>query len=1591
MQRPMAGQQVAQVQRTVRSWATTLILSILLVVVASSSVALGRSEGSGLSSSESQDQHGTVWIAEVGGTLRLATVDGRLVGEFPLDESALAVAVDPLRGNVWVLTQSRILVLDFEGHERWSRVVGETDGTADIVVAEGDGSAWFRAGQSLWNLGADGQLFQRTRLDEAPVALLPSRSVGAVRAVTNRRILDLDARSGAFLMERQAKPGESFRAASLDDGDGVVWVATEDVVYRFRDHVDPEIQVRLPGVAHLVPDGSSGVWAAQGGDLIRIGADGEVVARVEAFTPGLTVTELARADDGTLWAASSLGLAKIAANGKVEFRVFFDPPIVLHDLAVAGPLGAVGPGRGEVPDERSGKARGDEIRTGASPAAALSAGPGAPAESQSLPPDPSAIATPIDPTVTHDLYRETQFLWEGTEESGAIQLGVQPGAIERKRVAVIRGKVVDRSGVAMPGVKVEIRGRSDYGYTLSRSDGEYDIALNGGGKIAVRFSMDGYLTLQRRLSPRWQATVNLPEVAMTPVSGQHVDLASGANAATMVAGAVETDDSGPRQTRLFFPAQTVGTMVMPNGDTQSLSNMRVTATEYTVGEFGEEAMPGDLPLFSGYTYAFEARVEEAEAAGAVSVTFDKPVMHYVDNFLDFPLGEPVPTGYYDRELEQWVPSEDGLVIAIVGVDGQGRAEIAVDETMVAADLPTLEALGFTDDERSVLWSTYQGNVSLWRVALSHFTPWDCNWPFTWPDDAVYPPDAAEGAEDQLDDSCEEEGSVIECETQVIREDIPLVGVPFGLHYSSVRAPGRKTDHQLTVQVSGASVPDSLETMFVKAEVLGTGKIFGDSFDAAPNKTWLFEWDGTDRYGRQVYGTFEVGITVTWLYPAMPTSGGPGNGGGGFGEPGGRILSDQDRGRIAFQRSEIRYVTNALPAPLAGWSITPHHAYDTKGKKVWRGDGTRTGFGLVGEPSILILGDGSDSTDDGAPALDASIGHLEGAAVGPDGTIYFADNYNHKIIRLNTDGIAWTVADNIDWPTDVAVGPAGDLFVCSDDGGNGSGHEILRIDSNGVVHEVLANSQCQSLLITEHRMLYTRELDDRVWTFNREGETWPLDLKPPEDAEEDDGTCFSTWNSVYALKDPRGLAVDLAGFLLITDGACLKRALPNGYLATVAGTGTQADEGDGGPALEASFKSLRDVVVGTDGSIYVLDGSVHRIRKIQGGRITAFAGTGRSGNGDPAANGLATTVAMNIDSMTLDQHGRMVVAGGGSAGQWNGEARLIVPRLPGDDVNEDGQILVPSPDGEEIYVFDIDGRHHETWDAHTGTAVWTFTYDDGRLETVADAFGNETQIVWNGGAPTMIVGPYGHQTTLGTDSNGWVDSIVNPAGEEYGFLFTEEGLISGMNDPEGHDYIYDFDGATGRIQTAIDPLLGGKTLERTDENNITSIAHSTPLGRTTTYQLESLDQGGRQRTVIQPDGATTVSVLAIDGKTSTTTADDTTVSVTEGWDPRFGFTAPIPAKTTFDINGGPTVVTTFHRSIDLEEHDDPMSFTNITDTTTTNGRESKTVYTKETRTYETTSAMGRVYTTSLTEDGLVAEIEMPGFAPVVFDYDNRGRL
>lgn len=131
-----------------------------------------------------------------------------------------------------------------------------------------------------------------------------------------------------------------------------------------------------------------------------------------------------------------------------------------------------------------------------------------------------------------------------------------------------------------------------------------------------------------------------------------------------------------------------------------------------------------------------------------------------------------------------------------------------------------------------------------------------------------------------------------------------------------------------------------------------------------------------------------------------------------------------------------------------------------------------------------------------------------------------------------------------------------------------------------------------------------------------------------------------------LKDVWDVAIDQSGNLFVADfnNARVRRVdAATGIIATVAGSGSAAFGGDGGPATAAGVHPFSVALDGA-GNIFIADRSNHRVRRVDAisGVITTVAGTGAGGySGD---GGLAVSAALNFPwGIDVDDAGNLLVA------------------------------------------------------------------------------------------------------------------------------------------------------------------------------------------------------------------------------------------------------------------------------------------------------------------------------------------------------------
>jgi hypothetical protein len=123
--------------------------------------------------------------------------------------------------------------------------------------------------------------------------------------------------------------------------------------------------------------------------------------------------------------------------------------------------------------------------------------------------------------------------------------------------------------------------------------------------------------------------------------------------------------------------------------------------------------------------------------------------------------------------------------------------------------------------------------------------------------------------------------------------------------------------------------------------------------------------------------------------------------------------------------------------------------------------------------------------------------------------------------------------------------------------------------------------------------------------------------------------------------PSGIVFGPDGNLYVADsGNCRIRMItPAGIVSTFAGT--DESEAIDGPALNASFKFLTNIIFDPHGNMFVADAWASKIRKITpDGIVSTIAGSGEYGTDDGPA--LQASFCRPVD-IAMDEHGNIYVA------------------------------------------------------------------------------------------------------------------------------------------------------------------------------------------------------------------------------------------------------------------------------------------------------------------------------------------------------------
>jgi RHS repeat-associated protein len=1242
----------------------------------------------------------------------------------------------------------------------------------------------------------------------------------------------------------------------------------------------------------------------------------------------------------------------------------------------------------------------------------------------------------------------TAFLYSGPNR---LQFGVDPAVMDPARVAVLRGVVLDAMGTPVDSAMITALGHPEYGHTYSRVDGAFDFAVNGGGSVVLVYSKDGYLPIQRSVFAPWNDFAWLPDVRLTPVDIAVTTILPGGIDTQVARGSPVIDADGNRQATLLFPPGITGSMTMPDGTSVPLTEMSVRATEFTVGPSGRAAMPADLPKTSAYTYAVELSLDEAMMAGAASVEFNGPVPFYLDNFLGFPAGTAVPVGVLDRGVGKWVPSPDGIVIKILDTSS-GIALVDTNGDDVADDDARLSSLGITSAERATLAQLYTAGKTLWRMQTTHFSVFDLNWcwgcdlsadgsPACVPPSPPVPPQP-DTPEPRPDCSG---GSIIECQGQVLREAIPLAGTPYALWYSSREQSGNAAARTIRIPMTDVTLPAGALSVVLEVSVMG--QRLHEEYSPAPSLYREFTWDGNDGYGRRWQGTVvadvRIGFTYRPVYLGAQSVAGQTRSFAAVASRGGTGVYSVIPGRA--EPTFVSWTSFKVPIThwdarglgLGGWTLSEHAAYDRAAMTVHKGDGTiSSGTDLRVIEAAAGGGQGGWNLDRSTPiqgtrAVEAAIPPVGAMTIGADGSVLFlagglgypypSDTY---LWRLSRDGGLYTIAGgpygcsaDEDVPassacvlgqTALAIGPDGGIYYSEYYGVCGS--HVRRISPDGTVRTVFGTrapttiapgtcldpddgipahlarfSTIQSVAFGADGDAYLLEASSHVWRITQDG------LLHRVAGFGATSTCSNPTDAVATTRlfGASDLAFGPDGNLYVVEQNCnrVRRLTPDGIWATVAGGGGSApSDGDGGKATSAVLVSPNKLAFTQRGEMFIAEPDVHRLRVVSSdGIITTYAGKRQSQcpvsvAGAPAlGNGLC-----GLHALATSPGGDAYVDENGNPGGYIRHLRW-----------RGGSDVVPASSGESYDLFDTAGRIVARVDAMTGVARFQYGYGPaGTLTSISDAAGRATTIERDGsGQIQAIVSPDGERTTLGVDGNGFLSFVANPASEAVTLRHGSSGLLESFTDPRGAGYEHTFSYDTkGRLTLDQNPAGGFKTLARTDAGTAYSVAVSTALGRTDTYQVESLATKQTRFTRTRADGTSEVRLVSNDGTQITTSADGTTMTSSLTPDPRFGLQAAT-ATVVLRAPSAKSMTVAKSRTATLSNPADFQSATSLGETLTVNGRAYSSTYDVTNRVLTNTSAGGRTAVAIRDAQGRVTEIRPPGYpalSPTFVSYDTAGR-
>lgn len=1191
------------------------------------------------------------------------------------------------------------------------------------------------------------------------------------------------------------------------------------------------------------------------------------------------------------------------------------------------------------------------------------------------------------------------------EHIGEIPADATVEEYDAERFCILSGKVYDNEKNPLEGVKVSIYGYPEYGSTLSKSDGTYSMATEAGSSKTIQMQKNGYTVAHRN--------VVLPKLDFAHVEDTILETVDSVVTKVFLGGAISlhrsttnTDSFGSRATTLVFDGVTLATVTKADDTTEVLREIDVRATEFKT----PDSMPSPLPSTSAFTFCSDMSIDGVDADSEVS--FDKPVLMYVENFLGFDVGTIVPIGYYSYQKAKWIASKNGVVVKLLDSDGDGNVD-GVDATGddVADDLNND---GFTSDEVSGITS-YSVGGTYWRAEVDHFTPWDMNWPYGPPPSAKAPNAPPPPAKPKDNDNCKKKvNSYIDPLSQVFHEDIAISGTSLTLHYASNRTPGYN-NYSFEVPIVGDEISPDLKEVVLTVTI--AGKLIEKRItDAAVNQNVRIDWDGLDAKGNIVRGAIDAYYNIEYLYDAVyyESSEDFANAFLAAGENPTGIRAREEIGYEQKNKIELFIPTITETAQIAqGWTLSNHDV--EVDEWLQKGDGTNEKKKFPIYSVKTIAGNGQTPEyygfrEDNVSVLEQRLPEITDIKLDTNGALNFlAKSY---LYRINSDNTPESLLEK-EGASSLGFDVLNDLGQSVGDL-NSSAYALrnaknVAFDTQNNAYVVNSESSCA---------IVTKITDTTVENVVGYCASWRIDPPQVTQASDYDGKIAKEINFGYNSADYGILDIQVGKnsevYLLYKYSNSLTELVmlgTDGILHHIAGIDSTERFGDpkeiglgyakkmfidehdnlyfySGTSAQMFDRNKNEFV--NLGEIPKLDGSTPTVRmRDRNGFLYAYMGTAglyKLGFRDGEVGEWIHIAGTGLDGVLMSENtfaNDTYIRGTLFAIDESSEITIARPNLSNHDYDHPyAYKLYFDKKNNKFRTYHIDGQIDKVI-TDGNTTMLEYVYDaDNQLIEERDLFGNKTLINrGSDGKVGSIVAAGGQRTTLNYDGDN-LSSIHYEDGSRYSFVYDANGLMTKMTNQNNEEFrhIFDGNGHVSRVEDSVgaswDFLLNETPLKL-------DYSIQTALGNSEHYIYYDTNGSSRKSEVISACGSVQTLFSIADGMERSSNLCGMTKSVKNTIDESTGEILQNLLSVT--TPSGLQKVST--RSDEYNSTSGIQSVTFETNSKTTNISENF-----NTGVVTTTSPEGRVSTEEYNVASYLATKKTFGsMNPLVYSYNTKGQL